>query len=397
MSFAPAENSMAAVTAVAVRSCLGSDLDTIARAVASGRQGSAINHDHSFGLRSPMGLIKDPSPKRPSDERLMALFKGAIAEVLTTTELLTRYDPKNIGLVIGTTTFGYSQTADFLRQQQAGAKAPSSRHLGSRIGCDGLLTEICRSFELTGYSAAIGTACTSSAIAIHLAHILVTSGRVAACLAGGFDVVTPMTVEGFSSLQLLDEQRTRPFCPDRSGINLGEGGAMFVIEPDKAETENVAIGYLYGGASTCDAHDLTTPDPEATQIRRCIENTLSLSTMSRDDIALVNTHGTGTPLNDAAESLALSQVFGSRFEDGLKAMHAGTISEGEDSLIVHASKAYTGHLLGGAGALETALAMAAPIPDLDQTRPRLSCSFGFGGSNVCLAISPSPDPKGPLL
>lgn len=387
MSFAPAEPSPTAITAIAPRSCLGSDLGAIVTAIASGTP--SLNYDHGFGVRSPMGLLADRSGE--SDDRLLALFSGAIAEALTASGMLRRYEPKDIGLIIGTTTFGYSQTAAFFAEHGDNAPAHGSPELNARIGGDALLAELRRRFELAGFGAVIGTACTSSAMAIRLAHRLVGSGQVAACLAGGFDVITPMTVQGFSCLQLLDENPTRPFHTDRAGINLGEGGAIFAIEPDTRITEKIALGYVFGGASTCDAHDLTTPDPEGREIRRCIAETLTACQMLPEEIALINTHGTGTTLNDAAESLALGQVFGPRYDDGLSAeVAAQKVTGGEEPLVVQATKPYTGHLLGGAGALETALAMAAPIKAEDQTLPRLSCSFGFGGSNVCLAVSPSP-------
>lgn len=391
MSFDSEQQSPTAITAIAPRSCLGSDLSTIVAAIASGAP--ALSYDHDFKVRSPMGLI--PGLSGASDERLTQLFKSAIAEALTTSDLRSRYHPRDIGLIIGTTTYGYSQTAAFFAEHGQGAPAHGSPELNDRIGGDALLAELCRTFELSGYGAVIGTACTSAAMAIHLGHRLVDSGQVAACLAGGFDVITPMTVQGFSCLQLLDENPTRPFSPDRAGINLGEGGAIFAIEPDTALTEHYALGYIFGGASTCDAHDLTTPDPKGTEIRRCIAETVRRCQIYLDDIALINTHGTGTPLNDAAESLALSQVFGARFDTAMNdraAMKkvARAAEEDDEPLVVEATKPFTGHLLGGAGALEAALALAMPIPEKDQTLPRLSCSFGFGGSNVCLALSPSP-------
>lgn len=399
MTRAPRHQPQTAVTAIAARSCLGSDLAATVEKVAKGCAGEpldSLSYDHDYAVRSPMGFIADDHRRQPSDERLVALFKSAIAEALSSSGLLSRHHPRDIGLIIGTTTFGYSQTAAFLEAPSAdpslGAKAGDTHQLNAAIGGDALLAELCRSFELSGYSAVIGTACTSAAMAIRLGHSLVSSGKVAACLAGGFDVITPMTVQGFSCLQLLDEQPTRPFAADRGGINLGEGGAIFAIEP-VSTSKPAPMGYIYGGASTCDAHDLTSPDPEATEIRRCVDTALARSGISADDIALINTHGTGTALNDAAESRALAAVFGPSFDAALARLQTGHNGPAQQ-LVVQATKAFTGHLLGGAGAMEAALALAMPIEAKDQTLARLSCSFGFGGSNVCLVLSPSPDQGG---
>lgn len=375
-----------AITAIAARANLGHEIGAICAQlpVAFGLSESGypserkgLRYDHSFAAESPMGLLPaEPTGQdspHDSDARLIQLFTAAIAEALVTSDLLSRVAAEDIGLIIGTTTFGYSQTADFLSRYQSPETISEAIHtLSPQIGGDALLGQLCKTFELGGYSAVIGTACTSSAMAISLGHRLVASGQLKACLVGGFDVITPMTVHGFDCLQLLDPQPTRPFAADRAGINLGEGGAIFCLEhPSSQPADQEPYGMILGEASTCDAYDLTTPDPEARQIRRCIEQALSRCGAAPADVGLINTHGTGTPLNDAAEDRALQGVFGSDYRQ-------------RPGLTVQATKAYTGHLLGGAGALEAAIALTTAQPS--QAALRLSCSFGFGGSNCCLLM-----------
>lgn len=192
---------------------------------------------------------------------------------------------------------------------------------------------------------------------------------------------------------------SRPYDKNRDGFVLGEGAAALVIETEEHALARGATIYaeVAGGAVTSDAHHITAPEPEGTGAARAFDQALALAGASSDDIIHINAHATSTPVGDIAEYKAFHLVLGDRVH----------------SVPVSATKASTGHLLGGAGAIEamfTALALrdgvlppTINIEQLDDEIPldvvteareieisnrglAISTSFGFGGHNAVLAL-----------
>jgi 3-oxoacyl-[acyl-carrier-protein] synthase II len=242
------------------------------------------------------------------------------------------------------------------------------------------------------------TACASSAASIGFAADLIRSGDATGMIAGGGDALCLLTYSGFNSLRLLDSRPARPFDASRQGLSLGEGAGILVLEPwNEAEARGARplAEFLDYGAS-CDAHHMTAPHPEGRGAAAAMREALSQSGRSPADIAHVNAHGTGTPLNDAAEARALRDVF----QTG-----------GEPGPAITSSKSMIGHLLGGAGGVEAVVLVLTlrhqvVPPTLGWTRAEegvaldvvhgdarplamrdaLSNSFGFGGTNTSLMM-----------
>lgn len=241
----------------------------------------------------------------------------------------------------------------------------------------------------------ISNACASGANAIGHAFHLIRGGRRAMAIAGGYDALCQLVFSGFDSLQALAVSGIpRPFDVNRDGLALGEGAAMFVLESEESMLARGAVPMVeicgYGMAT--DLHHLTQPHPQGTAAVRSMTAACKQSGMQPRDIHYINSHGTGTPLNDVAEANAICEWAG---ED------AGNIA-------VSSTKSAMGHLLGGAGAVESAICMLAlkhqmlpaslnirdadPACRFDLVRePRaatldvaLTNSFGFGGSNASL-------------
>jgi len=254
-------------------------------------------------------------------------------------------------------------------------------------------------YGLQGPNETICTACAASSHAIGYAARLIAYGTCDAVATGGSEAAaTPTSMAGFGNMTALSSSGTsKPFDTTRDGFVMGEGAAVFILERyDLAEKRGVAIlGEILGAASNADAYHITAPAPGGIGAQACMRNALIDAELTPEDIAHVNAHGTSTPLNDAAEGLAMAEVFGT------------------SRPIVTSTKGVTGHALGAAGALEAAavllsfekklipptagtteldpalnidLVMGAPRPWTPG--PTMSNNFGFGGHNGSVIIAP---------
>ena len=246
----------------------------------------------------------------------------------------------------------------------------------------------------------ISNACASGANAIGHAFHMIRCGRRSMAIAGGYDALCQLVFAGFDSLQALAVSGIpRPFDAHRDGLALGEGAAMFVLESEESMTARgaVPIVEICGYGMATDLHHLTQPHPNGTAAVRSMGAACKQAGMQPRDIQYINSHGTGTPLNDVAEANAISEWAG----------------EDAKGIAVSSTKSAMGHLLGGAGAVESAICMLAlknnilpaslnvrevdPACRFDLVRePRdaaldvvLTNSFGFGGSNATLIFRDS--------
>ena len=260
---------------------------------------------------------------------------------------------------------------------------------------------VARAIGVGGHVETISSACASAAMAIGNALHALRRGDVEVALAGGSDALCQLTYAGFNALRSVDEAPSRPFRKDRMGLSLGEGAGVLVLESAAHAERRGArpIAILAGEASTCDAHHMTAPLADGSGASDAIRLALADAGVAAEDVDFVNAHGTGTPLNDAAEAAALRAVFGARVR----------------SIPVTSTKALIGHLLGSAGAVEavaTVLGLARrevhPMPDVGALDPELgldlvlgvpralpraacaiSTSLAFGGANAVLVFTRS--------
>ena len=249
------------------------------------------------------------------------------------------------------------------------------------------------------------SACASSTEAIANAITRLQSGDIDIVVAGGCEAaIHPLPIAAFAAMHATSrrndepELASRPYDVARDGFVMGEGGGAMVLETEEHALARGAkiYAYLVGGAVTSDAYHITAPDPEGSGAARAVLAALEQANAKPEDVAHINAHATSTPVGDIAEYTALKRVFGD---------HLGNIA-------ISATKASTGHLLGGAGAIEavfTVLALkertAPPTINLDNqdpeipldvvTSPRkladgpilaISNSFGFGGHNAVVAF-----------
>jgi 3-oxoacyl-[acyl-carrier-protein] synthase II len=251
------------------------------------------------------------------------------------------------------------------------------------------------------------SACASGAEAIAVGLDMIRDGRADVVLAGGTEAcIHPLPMAAFAAMKALSmrndepERASRPYDKGRDGFVLGEGSGVVVLEAEEHAVARGAKIYarLAGAGLSSDAHHIAQPEPTGSGIIRALRAALVDADLSADDLVHVNAHATSTPQGDIAEVIALREVLGSRI----------------DQVPVTATKSMTGHLLGGAGAVESVATVLAlqqrlipPTINLDDpdddiaidvvTRePRrlpdgdvaaLNNSFGFGGHNVCLIFT----------
>lgn len=256
-----------------------------------------------------------------------------------------------------------------------------------------------------GPNRAVVTACATGADAIGDAAAWIRDDDAVAVLAGGVEAaITATGMAMFGAARALStrnedpEHASRPFDRDRDGFVAAEGSAVLMLENrDHALARGATIhAELIGYAATADAYHITAPDPSGDGATRCIAGALRRAGVTPADIDYVNAHGTGTTLNDIAETRAIKTVFG----------------DAADTVPISSTKSMTGHMLGAAGAFEAMVCILAmrdgfvpPTINLDNPDPEcdldyvplvgrsapittaMSTSFGFGGHNACLVFA----------
>jgi len=260
-------------------------------------------------------------------------------------------------------------------------------------------------FGAKGPNASLATACAAGAHAVGDSYKLILNGKADAMITGGVEsVINPTCIAGFNAMKALStrndepEKASRPFDRDRDGFVVGEGCGILIIEAlDHALERGAKIfAELTGYGMSGDGFHMTAPPPHGSGAVRCMTAALEDSGLSFDKIDYINAHGTSTPLNDLSETRAIKTVF----------------KDHAYNLAISATKSMTGHLLGGAGGIETvftALAISeGRLPptinhdhsgdecDLDyvpnlmreaRVEHAMTNSFGFGGTNASLVLS----------
>ncbi|MBF0815449.1 beta-ketoacyl-[acyl-carrier-protein] synthase family protein [Microbacterium paludicola] len=261
-------------------------------------------------------------------------------------------------------------------------------------------------FGARAFARTVASACASSVESIASAYEHLQLGLADVVIAGGTEsAIHPITVASFASMQALSrrndspETASRPFSVDRDGFVMGEGAAALILETEEHALARGAkiYGRLVGSAVTADAHHITANDPTGAGASRAVRQALEQAGRTPDEVTHINAHATSTPVGDPAEYAALLSVFGDRVHD----------------IPVSATKASTGHLLGGTGAIESVFTILAlrdrvapptinlvdqdpAIPLKASTSPqKLSAdpqlaicnSFGFGGHNAVAAFA----------
>lgn len=390
------------VSAITATSALGPGCETTLQALRSARSGLLPCRFEGAELPTYIGEVAGlPAVRLPPalagfdcrNNRLALLGLRQDGFEEQARAAVARWGASRVGVFIGTSTSGMLQTElAYRRRDPVSGELPQGfdyRHTHNSFSVADFVRTL---LGASGPAAAVCTACSSSAKAFATAARLLHAGLIDAAVVGGVDSLCLTTLYGFHSLQLTSSQPCRPFDAARDGLSIGEAAAFALLEPAPARAatarEDEAI-VLSGAGESSDAYHMSSPHPEGAGARAAMQAALDAARLSPADIDYINLHGTGTPSNDAAESRAVRELFGSQ-------------------LPCSSTKGATGHTLGAAGALEAVICVLAlragfmpaglhtreadaslGVNYLTEVRHSplryvLSNSFGFGGANCAL-------------
>ncbi len=379
---------------------LGDTSEAIRAALwAESPSGVAPTDLHTPGRMLNLGCVRTELPSLaalPDRQRSRnnALLLAALEPLRTQVQAaVDRFGRSRVAVVLGVSTAGLDEGVAAVRQVHAGFGWPprydyALQEMANAVQC------VAQQLGITGPAYAISTACSSGAKALASGARLLRSGKVDAVVAGGGDALSAFTIAGFSALDAMSAQRCNPLSANRTGINIGEGAALFLMGREEGPVR------LSGWGESADAHHMSAPEPSGRGAAEAMERALARAGVAPGDVDYVNLHGTATAQNDAMESLAVERVLGR-------------------DVPVSSTKPLTGHALAAAGAIEAVFAWHTLVdnptgrlpthwwdgmvdPALPALRPVapgtalgrpvvhvLSNSFAFGGSNASLLFSRS--------
>ena len=402
------------VTGIGVVTPIGSTKERFWDSLATGRGGiGVITHldtkDYSTHIAAEVNDFNVEDYVDRKDARHMDPFTqfgmGAGIEAVRDSGLdFNHCDRDRVGVIVGSGIGGVYIFEDQVRTiDQRGPRRVTPYFIPMMIS-DIISGHLSINYDLRGPNYGITSACATSGHAVGLAMKSIRYGEADIILAGGAEAPISATgLSGFCAMKALSirndapEKASRPFDAQRDGFVMGEGAGVIVLEELEHALKRGAhiYGEVVGAGFTGDAHHITAPPEDGHGAVRAMQIAMADGAIQPEEVSYINAHGTSTPLNDKAETLAIKQVFGA---------HAS-------NLIVSSTKSMTGHLLGAAGAVELAACLLAmerelipptinyefPDPDCDLNYapnvavPKrfdvaLSNTFGFGGHNACLAI-----------
>ena len=401
------------VTGLGAITPLGNSAAATWEALRSGKNGIApITLFDASGFKAKLGAeVRDFDPKEYMEindvlrtDRYAQFAVAAAQQAVDESGVAGAVEPERFASIFGTGIGGISTfEKEHSKLLEKGPRRVSPLFVPMMIGnmAAGLIAirHDCRSSAMPAV-----TACASGSNAIGEAMRLIRHGYADAAITGGAEAaICPSAIAGFVNMQALStsedpDAASLPFDKRRGGFVIGEGAVALVLEEyEHAKSRNAKIyGELCGYGSTCDAYHITAPHPEARGGAQAMLDAMREAGYSEKDTVYINAHGTGTPMNDAVETLAIKKALG---------------EENAKKAYVSSTKSMTGHMLGAAGAIEALACLYAlgegVIPptinlkqqdeacDLNCVPERaakaditlaLSNSLGFGGHNACLAF-----------
>ena len=395
------------ITGVGTATPLGHTMSALADNLLAGRSGvRSIKHfDVSHHRCKIAATLSSEVPVPPSwdavEFRRLDSFEQLIlwcsVRALQDAGWWERRGDVRVGLVLGL-------SAEWIRTWEVDMHEGGNRVRDPDQDFDSILEIVRRRLGLTGLTAMVGAACASGNQALAQARRWLDLGWADVCLAGACNLdVTPMSLACFGNLGALTRRSdapaaaSRPFDRGRDGFVMGDGGAMFVLEPAAGARRRGARAYaeMAGFGASSDAYHMVTPSADPEPAARAMRAALADAQVNPDEIDYVNAHATSTPLGDRSESRALRLVLG-------EAIHQVPVSS---------TKSMTAHLLSAAASVEAVVGLIAlerqalpPTINLDDPDPEcalchipnqaraqtvrvvVSNSFGFGGCNTCLVL-----------
>lgn len=365
---------------------------------------SPLTFEHARGNRIAIGAsVHDFHPETFLGETTLRMADRyaqfalcAAREAVTSAGIAAEHlRGERTGVILGTGVGGIGTIDEGCRAYYSGGRFDT--YAVPRIMPSSAASHISIGYGITGPTFTVTSACASASQAIGIAAQMIRAGIIDRAIAGGAEAcLTPATMRAWEFLRVLTPDACRPFSSGRSGMVIGEGAGIFILEAQDALAARGGqpLAWLEGYGTSSDARDMLSPDVAGSAL--AMTSALADAGLPPDAIGYVNAHGTGTVANDINEAQALRLVFGDIL----------------DQIPVSSSKPIIGHALGAAGALELAITIAAlqaqVVPPqinciaadpkcpldlpLEGARPHafaaaLSNSFAFGGINAVLVVS----------
>lgn len=397
----PDPNIRIAVTGAGIVCAIGRDKAEVWRSIRESRDG--IGKLTRFaGETFPTNLAAEVADELPipfTKREAKRLSRTDLLAIVAANEAIEQAGenaplPRERAIVAtGTSTGGLLEGEEYYFERLVRGRARAQVSRVVQQPTSGPSDAVAKTFGLGGGAISNATACASAGAAIGIAADYLRSRHADVAVAGGSDALCRLTYSGFNVLQAVDESPCTPFDANRKGITLGEGAAYLVLErwDDAAARGATILAELCSYGASCDAHHPTAPAEDGRGAEAAMRAAIAEAKVNSVDY--VNAHGTGTLLNDSAESRAILSAVGA-------------------SVPVSSTKSYFGHTLGASGALEAVISLLAlraqlapptlrlrdpaadctPLDYIPHTpRPMemqhvLSNTFGFGGSNVSLLL-----------
>ena len=406
------------ITGLGLVTPVGNDVESAWTALLEGRSGAGpITHfDASEGYSTKIACeVKDFDPEQYMDrkevrraDRFVHFAMAACEQAVRDSGLGQDLGPARqdrVGVIIGSGIGGIATFEDQTRTMLERGPGRVSPFFIPMFIPDMAAGLVSMRYGARGANYATVSACASSAHALGNAFRLIRDGEADVMITGGTEAtVTPLAIAGFSNMKAMStrnddpERASRPFDAERDGFVMGEGAGGVILESLEHALDRGAdiVAEVVGFGQSADAYHMTAPAPEGAGAQLAMRYALDEAGLQPGDIDYINAHGTSTPANDLNETLAVKAVFGDAAYD----------------LVMGSTKSMTGHLLGAAGAVEAIISGLAlktgkipptinfstpdPACDLDyahnearerEVRAAITNSFGFGGHNVCLALT----------
>ncbi len=382
------------ISGIGAISAAGADIRSTLACFAEGTRRFTTSFPFETGVCQPGFIVDAPLPNpggRHENNRTFRLAMHAVHQALAAADLRSIPSGVRVGICMGTTVGCQLNSLPFYAAYRRAENPPLDRvydFLSSNLS-----QAIGKELGVTGPRLTIVNACSSGTDAIGVAASWIRAGLCDIAIAGGADEMYTVPMSGFWSLGVMSTEPCMPFDRDRSGLNLGEGAGIVILESDAFASQRGKEHQfeVAGYGSACDAYHLTAPHPQGRGLQAAIQAALSEANIDPQQVAFINAHGTATLDNDRVEAKVIQKMFGSQAK-------------------VLSTKGYTGHTLGAAGALEAVFTLlglrerwipasagfknrsadlgVSPVAETTSIAGAyaLSTSLAFGGSNAALLI-----------
>lgn len=386
------KNSIAVITGMGAVSACGHSLSETLDTFSAGKRNGGPVTLFPTKLANPVFEVKNLSKYKPDSMRSLDLVIAAVDQAIAESGLSGSLGDFRVGVCLGTTVASQLNDTDFYREYKTTGSA--SMNSVDRYLNGNLSDAVAAHLGIEGPRCTVVNACSSGTDAIGMGLSWLRSDLCDMVICGGADELNRVPYVGFGSLSVVSPDLCRPFDRDRSGLNLGEGAGILVIEKENTAVKRGIKSDLAvnGYGLACDAHHLTAPRPDGSGLKKALNRAFIEAGITPSDVSFINAHGTSTIDNDKVEGKVLADVFG-------------------PDVTFLSTKGFTGHTLGAAGGLEavfTALGLrhgwipaspgfnnidenigVAPVRQKTEIKGKyaVSTSLAFGGNNSALVIS----------